>query len=91
VSPEWIPDRAARLVPPGELAAEILADETVSGLTFSGGEPMAQAYATAYRTETERRAAFGLWLHTYNHHRGHTALKGLPPASRIPNLTGQNI
>ncbi|GHE50000.1 hypothetical protein GCM10017771_71640 [Streptomyces capitiformicae] len=31
----------------------------------------------------------GGWLHTYNHHRGHTALKGQPPASRVPNLSGQ--
>jgi transposase InsO family protein len=48
------------------------------------------AYARPYRSETERRDAFGDWLHAYNHHRGHTALKGRPPASRIPNLTGQN-
>jgi transposase InsO family protein len=48
------------------------------------------AYARPYRSETERRDAFGDWLHAYNHHRGHTALKGQPPASRIPNLTGQN-
>jgi transposase InsO family protein len=47
------------------------------------------AYAKAYRTETERREAYPVWLHTYNHHRGHTALKGQPPASRVPNLTGQ--
>ncbi|TQK42500.1 putative ATPase subunit gpP of terminase [Streptomyces sp. SLBN-118] len=47
------------------------------------------AYAKAYRTETERRDAYPIWLHTYNHHRGHTALKGQPPASRVPNLTGQ--
>ncbi|MDJ1136834.1 IS481 family transposase [Streptomyces iconiensis] len=47
------------------------------------------AYAKTYRTETERREAFPDWLHTYNHHRGHTALKGQPPASRVPNLTGQ--
>jgi transposase InsO family protein len=47
------------------------------------------AYARPYRTETERRDAFPGWLHTYNHHRGHTALKGQPPASRVPNLTGQ--
>lgn len=47
------------------------------------------AYATAYRSETERRATLPHWLHTYNHHRGHTALGGLPPASRVPNLTGQ--
>jgi transposase InsO family protein len=49
------------------------------------------AYAKAYRTETERREAYPIWLHTYNHHRGHTALKGQPPASRVPNLTGQYI
>ncbi|MFD9706414.1 IS481 family transposase [Lentzea sp. NPDC059081] len=47
------------------------------------------AYARPYRTETERREAFPQWLHTYNHHRGHTALKGQPPASRVPNLSGQ--
>ncbi|MEU9075629.1 IS481 family transposase [Kitasatospora sp. NPDC048538] len=48
------------------------------------------AYARPYRTEQERRDAYPTWLHTYNHHRGHTALAGKPPASRIPNLTGQN-
>ncbi len=48
------------------------------------------AYARPYRTEQERRDAYPAWLHTYNHHRGHTALKGKPPASRVPNLTGQN-
>ncbi|MGV9934314.1 integrase core domain-containing protein, partial [Streptomyces olivaceoviridis] len=47
------------------------------------------AYARPYRSEQERRDAFPSWLHTYNHHRGHTALKGQPPASRVPNLTGQ--
>jgi transposase InsO family protein len=47
------------------------------------------AYAHPYRSEQERREAFPGWLHTYNHHRGHTALKGQPPASRVPNLTGQ--
>jgi transposase InsO family protein len=47
------------------------------------------AYNQPYRTETERRQALPNWLHTYNHHRGHTALGGQPPASRVPNLTGQ--
>ena len=47
------------------------------------------AYARPYRSEQERRDAFSDWLHTYNHHRGHTALKGQPPASRVPNLSGQ--
>ncbi|MFF5456270.1 IS481 family transposase, partial [Streptomyces sp. NPDC012950] len=47
------------------------------------------AYAKPYRSEQERRDAFPGWLHSYNHHRGHTALAGKPPASRVPNLTGQ--
>lgn len=48
------------------------------------------AYARAYRSDSERSQAFHAWLHTYNHHRGHTALGGYPPASRVPNLSGQN-
>ncbi|MBO0772198.1 MAG: IS481 family transposase [Actinobacteria bacterium] len=48
------------------------------------------AYARPYQSETERRAALDPWLHNYNHHRGHTALGGLPPASRVTNLSGQN-
>jgi transposase InsO family protein len=47
------------------------------------------AYARPYRSEAERRAALDPWLHTYNHHRGHTALQGLPPAARVTNLSGQ--
>ncbi len=47
------------------------------------------AYARPHRSEQERRDAFPSWLHTYNHHRGHTALKGQPPASRVPNLSRQ--
>ncbi len=48
------------------------------------------AYARPYTSETERVAAFPTFLHHYNHHRGHTALKGAPPADRVPNLRGQN-
>jgi transposase InsO family protein len=47
------------------------------------------AYAHPYRSEAERVAAFADWLHHYNHHRGHTSLKGQPPASRVTNLSGQ--
>jgi transposase InsO family protein len=47
------------------------------------------AYARLYTSDTERCAAYARWLHTYNHHRGHTALGGQPPASRVPNLSGQ--
>lgn len=48
------------------------------------------AYARPYRSEAERVAAFPDFLHTYNHHRGHTALKGASPAERVPNLCGLN-
>jgi transposase InsO family protein len=47
------------------------------------------AYAVAYDSDAERAAAYPAWLHRYNHHRGHTALGGRPPASRVTNLSGQ--
>lgn len=47
------------------------------------------AYARPYQSESERAAAFPGFLHHYNHHRGHTSLKGSTPASRVPNLAGQ--
>ncbi|QEN15719.1 IS481 family transposase [Mycolicibacterium sp. ELW1] len=47
------------------------------------------AYARLYRSDTERCDEFITWLHTYNYHRGHTALGGQPPAARVPNLSGQ--
>ena len=49
------------------------------------------AYAQVYLSEAERVAAFPGWLHHYNHHRGHTSLRGLPPISRTSetNLCGQ--
>jgi transposase InsO family protein len=42
------------------------------------------AYARFYTSDAERCAEYPRWLHTYNRHRGHTALGGLPPASRVP-------
>jgi transposase InsO family protein len=47
------------------------------------------AYAKPYASEAERVAAFADWLHHYNHHRGHTSLKGQPPVTRVTNLSGQ--
>jgi transposase InsO family protein len=47
------------------------------------------AYARLYTSDQQRCAEYFSWLHTYNHHRGHTALRGRPPASRVPNLSGQ--
>ncbi len=48
------------------------------------------ACAEPYATETARRNALPDWPRTYNNHRGHTALGGRPPASRVTNLSGQN-
>ena len=47
------------------------------------------AYARLYTSDAQRCAEFPTWLHTYNYHRGHTALGGQPPATRVPNLSGQ--
>jgi transposase InsO family protein len=46
------------------------------------------AYVKPYGSEAERREAFGLFLHLYNHHRCHSALGGKPPISRVNNLDG---
>jgi transposase InsO family protein len=46
------------------------------------------AYAQTYTSEADRRAALPDFLHQYNHHRHHTSIGG-PPASRVPNLSGQ--
>jgi transposase InsO family protein len=48
------------------------------------------AYAIEYRSEAERAAAYSGWLHTYNHHRGHSSLKGKSPIDLVPNVPGQN-
>jgi transposase InsO family protein len=46
------------------------------------------AYVRTYRSEDQRTRALDRWLHIYNHHRCHTALGGLPPISRVSNLSG---
>jgi transposase InsO family protein len=47
------------------------------------------AYARVYTSNGQRHRALDRWLHTYNHHRGHTALGGEPPITRT-NLPGQH-
>jgi transposase InsO family protein len=47
------------------------------------------AYARLWRSERARAKTLDRWLHTYNHHRHHTAIGG-PPASRVTNLSGDN-
>lgn len=47
------------------------------------------AFARHYRSEQARRAALPAWLHTYNHHRQHTAIGRKAPITRLTNLPGQ--
>lgn len=46
------------------------------------------AYVRPYASEAERVDAFSDFLHLYNHHRGHTALGGKSPISRVNDLPG---
>lgn len=46
------------------------------------------AYVRPYRSDTTRTRALDRWLHLYNHHRAHTALKGRAPVDLLSNLAG---
>ncbi len=48
------------------------------------------AYARLYRSNEERLRAFPRWLASYNRHRPHTALGGLPPMVVLVNKVGGN-
>jgi transposase InsO family protein len=45
-------------------------------------------YARLYTTNQQRADALTAWLHTYNHHRGHTSLADQPPITRVNNPAG---
>jgi transposase InsO family protein len=47
------------------------------------------AYASAFDSGDERKAALTTWLNEYNYHRPHHALAGKPPASRVNNVPGR--
>lgn len=47
------------------------------------------AFSRHYRSEAQRRSALAAWLHTYNHHRQHSAIGKVPPITRLINLPGQ--
>lgn len=49
------------------------------------------AFARHYPNERTRRSALPAWLHTYNHHRQHSAIGKVPPITRLTNLPGQYI
>jgi transposase InsO family protein/transposase len=47
------------------------------------------AYVRPYTSNQERSALLAGYLHSYNHHRSHTALGSRPPISRVSNLAAQ--
>ncbi|UWE09510.1 IS481 family transposase [Actinacidiphila bryophytorum] len=47
------------------------------------------AYQRPYTSNEQRTAALADFLHTYNHHRSHTAIGGQPPITRVNNAAGQ--
>jgi transposase InsO family protein len=48
------------------------------------------AYVRPYASNQARTRALRHFLHRYNHHRGHAALGGNPPVSRVTNLPGHH-
>jgi anaerobic ribonucleoside-triphosphate reductase activating protein len=55
IAPDWTAIRPARIVQPEVLVDELLADPRITGLTFSGGEPMLQAAGLALLARLARR------------------------------------
>jgi anaerobic ribonucleoside-triphosphate reductase activating protein len=55
VAPNWIPRRITQLQRPEDLADELCARPEVTGLTFSGGEPMLQAAGLALLARYSRQ------------------------------------
>lgn len=49
------------------------------------------AYQRPFASNNDRAAALPGWIHTYNHHRSHTAIGGRPPITRVNNATGHYI
>jgi len=46
------------------------------------------AYTRLYASNHQRNQALPVWLHTYNHHRPHTALGGRSPMDLLNNVPG---
>lgn len=46
------------------------------------------AYSQPFTSSSHRADALPTWLHTYNHHRTHTAIGGQPPINRVNDLAG---
>jgi anaerobic ribonucleoside-triphosphate reductase activating protein len=87
IAPEWIPFEPAREADPAELARALLADPDVTGLTFSGGEPMRQAAGLARLIMIARRQR-DLTLICFTGYRL-AELRSQPPGPGVADLLGQ--
>lgn len=87
IAPEWVPIRPARLVSPEALVAELLADPNVTGLTFSGGEPMLQA-AGLTRLARAARAQRDVNIICFTGYQ-RSALESSPPGPGVKDLLDQ--
>lgn len=87
IAEEWIPSIPARQVPPEALVEELLETPGLSGLTFSGGEPMMQAAGLAQVIRLARRRQ-PLSLVCYS---GFTIerLRSSPPMAGVPDLLSE--
>jgi anaerobic ribonucleoside-triphosphate reductase activating protein len=87
IAPDWIPRRIARLMTPEEAVAQLLAHPQVTGLTFSGGEPMLQAAGLAAVARlARRRRELSIICYT-----GFTLeqLRARPPGPGVEDLLGE--
>jgi anaerobic ribonucleoside-triphosphate reductase activating protein len=87
IAPDWIPRRIARLMTPEEAVAHLLAHPQVTGLTFSGGEPMLQAAGLAAVARlARRRRELSIICYT-----GFTLeqLRARPPGPGVEDLLGE--
>lgn len=87
IAPAWISPAHAREVSPADLAAELLVHPGVTGFTFSGGEPMAQAAGLAKVIEIARRQR-ELTLICFTGYRL-AELRERPPSSGVADLLAQ--
>ena len=88
VAPEWIPYHVARLVNPKDLANELLTRQDITGLTFSGGEPMLQAAGLAALARYARQQRPHLSLICFTGF-GLEYLRNHPPALGVDELLSQ--
>ena len=88
LAPEWIAQVDARRVPVADLAAQVLEDAQITGLTLSGGEPMLQAGALAELVTRVRRERPALDVICFTGYRYADLLAG-PPDPGVSLLLAQ--